>query len=118
MPGRGPRRPDRLEPGQWDGEEAARRRPADDRDEAVGRAGDRDPGRRADYDTEQGLTPEDREAIGGGGDRGGSYAPTAEEATGRKRRGGDARDGPGAWFGRPPSSPKPRRSPSGRQPKK
>jgi len=105
MPRRRPRGPD-----HWDGEEEGGSGPAD-------RPGDRDPGRRADYHTEQGLTPEDREAIGGG-DGGGSYAPTAEEATGRKRRGGDGRDDPGAWFGRPPSQPRPRRSPTGRPPKK
>jgi hypothetical protein len=112
MPGRHPRGPDHR-----DGDEDVGSGPPD-------RAGDREPGRRADYHTEQGLTPEDREAIGGDSDGGGttggggSYAPTAEEATARKRRGGDARDDPGAWFGRPPNPPRPRRSPTGRQPKK
>ena len=64
---------------------------------------DREPGERADYRTEQGLTREDREAIGPAhpDDGRGSYAPTAEEATGRQRRGWDDRADPGAWFGGP-----------------
>ncbi len=64
---------------------------------------DREPGDRADYRTEQGLTREDRDAIGPAyrdGGRG-SYAPTAEQATGRERRGWDDRADPGAWFGGP-----------------
>ena len=89
MPGR-----DRCGREHWSG--AAGRRPA-----TPDRAADREPGRRADYHTEQGLTPEDREAAGEAiGDDG--------EATGRKRPAG--RDDPGAWFGRPPPSPRPRRS--------
>jgi hypothetical protein len=114
MPGRHPRGPD-----NWDGDE-------DDGPGPSGRDADREPGLRADYHTEQGLTPEEREAAGEsrdedgeptGGNRGGSYAPTAEEAIGRKRRVA-SREDPGAWFGRPPSPPKPRRPPAVGQPKK
>ena len=63
----------------------------------------REPGDRADYRIEQGLTREDRDAIGPAHpDAGrGSYAPTAEQATGRERRGWDDRADPGAWFGGP-----------------
>jgi len=115
MPGRPPRGPD-----HWDGDEAGGPGSSE-------RADDREPGRRADYHTEQGLTPEEREAAGDSRDEdgeptsgsgGGSYAPTAEQAIGRKRRGADGRDDPGAWFGRAPNAPKPRRSPTVRQPKK
>jgi len=115
MPGRHPRGPD-----NWDGDE-------DDGPSSSGRAADREPGLRADYHTEQGLTPEEREAAGGsrdedgeptGGSRGGSYAPTAEQAIGHKPHAGDRRDDPGAWFGHAPNAPKPRRSPAGRRPKK
>ena len=80
----------------------------DDEQEPGGHGGDgdyRDPARRADYRTEHGLTPEDREAIGGPhtdyGRMPGPYAPTAEQAVGRERRSWSGRD-PGAWFGRPP----------------
>jgi|HubBroStandDraft_6_1064221.scaffolds.fasta_scaffold474669_2 hypothetical protein len=115
MPGRHPRGPD-----NWDGDEG-------DSPGSAGRDADREPGLRPEYHTEQGLTPEEREAAGEsrdedgeptGGSRGGSYAPTAEEAAARKRGVGGGRDDPGAWFGRPPNPPKPRRRPTVGEPKK
>jgi hypothetical protein len=75
------------------------------------RADYREPGARADYRTEQGLTREDRDAIDGpytdygrafgGYGAGGGYTPNPEEGTGREQRSWSGRDDPGAWFGGP-----------------
>ena len=71
----------------------------------------REPGERADYRIEQGLTREDRDAIGGlyadyghsfgGYGAGGGYTPNPDEGVGRDGRGWTGRGDPGAWFGGP-----------------
>ena len=132
MPGRDPHGRD-----HWDEEEAARRYEERERYERPGRSSGayeepyfaergfgqaprtgpgrrvpRDLSRQADYRTDRGLTPEDREATGGpytdyghafgGYGAGGGYTPTPDEGVGRERRGWDERTAPGSWFGRAP----------------